>query len=296
MSSTPITPPSMATFEGPKVLKPGRAAIPPGDATYAMRIGATNALLQSAIDSAEAILADAQKQPVRLVATSNMALTSLTILDGVSFAADDRILLTGQTAPAENGIWLAQVGAWTRPVDANTGARILGSTVRVLEGTLGAGTLWKLDTLGPITINTTPLVWSALVRAGTGLTASGDTIALSAANVAKLDNLSGIQPHAGSSATLSGAGQQRVTYASGTFTANLPTSTTDWPVGTSRPVVKDNASVYGISLTPDASHSINGGTNGVAVTLFGSTVAPTTTDPRPMWLVTRTGNTTWSYS
>jgi hypothetical protein len=102
--------------------------------------------------------------------------------------------------------------------------------------------------------------------------------------------------HSGSSGTLTNAGKHRVTYAAGTFTANLPTSATDWPVGRSRPVLKDHVGAFGIALTPDATHSIHGGAGGAAVTLFGSTVVPATADPRPIWLVTRLSTTEWAYS
>lgn len=101
---------------------------------------------------------------------------------------------------------------------------------------------------------------------------------------------------AGAADTFDASAKYVVTYAAGIFTGTLPVSTTTWPVGETRTVMKDNTSGFGIDLAVDPAHSINGGTAGVSVTLLGSTTVPATTDPRPKWNVTRTAATTWVYS
>ena len=62
----------------------------------------------------------------------NVTLSGLgTAVDGVTLVDGDRVLLKHQTTAAENDIWIAHSGAWTRdPV-----AKIRGTAVRVLEGT-----------------------------------------------------------------------------------------------------------------------------------------------------------------
>jgi hypothetical protein len=96
-----------------------------------------------------------------------------------------------------------------------------------------------------------------------------------------------------SSATLSTESVTRVTYAGGTCALSLPASTTTWPVGVTRRVVKENTSANGITLAPDSGGTIQGlGTN-VAMTLPGSTRPAATTYADQWWDVTREATSTW---
>ena len=122
------------------------------------------------------------KPSVRLLSTAQRALTGLTAIDGVTPVAGDRILLAGQTAPAENGSWVAAAGAWARTTDSINP----NSTWFVEEGTTYHDTAWWVTTDGAIVVGTTGLVisqWSgaAAYIGGTGITVTGQTIAVSAA-------------------------------------------------------------------------------------------------------------------
>lgn len=70
--------------------------------------------------------------PVQAVGpTSNVALSGLQTLDGITLVDGDRILLRGQTTKSENRIWIAHSGSWTAASDypaASTWPR--GSTVK----------------------------------------------------------------------------------------------------------------------------------------------------------------------
>jgi hypothetical protein len=119
------------------------------------------------------------KDTVRIASTAQRALTGLTAIDGVTPVANDRVLLKNQTAPAENGIWLAQSAAWTRALDADDEAELLSAAVFVSEGTTNADTAWLMTTNAPITVGTTGLTWvqfgaGATYTAGTGLTLTGN--------------------------------------------------------------------------------------------------------------------------
>jgi hypothetical protein len=119
------------------------------------------------------------KDTVRIASTAQRALTGLTAIDGVTPVANDRVLLKNQTAPAENGIWLAQSAAWTRALDAEDEAELLNAAVFVSEGTTNADTAWVMTTNAPITVGTTGLVWTqfgagATYSAGAGLTLTGN--------------------------------------------------------------------------------------------------------------------------
>jgi hypothetical protein len=120
------------------------------------------------------------KDTVRIASTAQRALTGLTAIDGVTPVANDRVLLKNQTAPAENGIWLAQSAAWTRALDADDEAELLNAAVFVSEGTANADTAWVMTTNAPITVGTTGLTWvqfgaGATYVGGAGLTLTGNT-------------------------------------------------------------------------------------------------------------------------
>jgi hypothetical protein len=121
------------------------------------------------------------KDSVRVGSTAQVALTGLTAIDGVTPIAGDRILLKNQTAPAENGIWVAAAAAWTRSTDADLATEILGAAVYVEEGTTQGDTAWVMTANAPITIGTTPLPWSQFagggsVTAGAGMTQAGNVL------------------------------------------------------------------------------------------------------------------------
>ena len=82
-----------------------------------------------------------------VVATTNQTLSGTgAVVDGVTLAAFDLIVLTGQTNPVENGAWNVLAGAWTRssrwgfPIGAPVNAAPFQA--RILNGTTYAGTVW----------------------------------------------------------------------------------------------------------------------------------------------------------
>lgn len=99
------------------------------------------------------------------------------VIDGVTLATGDRILLKNQTTQSENGIFTVNAtGAPTRATDADTAGDLSGgSFVFVEEGTTQAETGWIITTNGSITPGTTAHAWSQFsgngsVEAGAGLT------------------------------------------------------------------------------------------------------------------------------
>jgi phage-related tail fiber protein len=109
----------------------------------------------------------AYKAPAKLVATTNItqqAAGGTVAIDSVSTANGDRVLLTGQTDPKLNGLYIVGATAWARATDANTGALLVaGSIVPVNEGTINANTAWMLATDGTITLGTTSLSFVQVV-------------------------------------------------------------------------------------------------------------------------------------
>jgi len=85
---------------------------------------------------------------------------------GITLVEGDRFLINLPNAlggEPENGVWnyhLNDNNDWSasRSQDADTSARMRpGLLVEILEGNEAAGTIWRLATLGPITLNTTRL-------------------------------------------------------------------------------------------------------------------------------------------
>jgi hypothetical protein len=104
------------------------------------------------------------------------------VIDGVTLATNDRILIKNQAAGQENGIYFVNAaGAPTRALDADSVAEILQAAVFVQEGTANADTGWVMTTNLPITLNTTALTFvqftgAASITAGNGLTQTANTI------------------------------------------------------------------------------------------------------------------------
>jgi len=141
-------------------------------------VAATDASTKGYVDAAISGLA--WKDTCRIASTAQVALTGLVAIDGVTPAAGDRVLLKNQTAPAENGIWVAASGAWARATDAAAAGDLLNAACFVSEGTVNADTAWVMTTNAPITVGTTALTWVQFSGGGTyiggaGLTLTGNT-------------------------------------------------------------------------------------------------------------------------
>lgn len=124
------------------------------------------------------------KEEVIAASTGNVSLaTPGTTLDGVTLAANDRILLKDQTAPAENGIyvWTASGTALTRALDADSGTELSGATTTVQRGTVNAERVYRSTADDPLTVGTTAIPWVQIGAAaspylgGNGLVLTGQT-------------------------------------------------------------------------------------------------------------------------
>ena len=166
----------------------GTVTVPtPSNATDASTKGYVDALKQ-ALDI---------KDSVRVASTANIAVASalvdLSVIDGVTVATGNRVLLKNQTATAENGIWVVVAsGAASRSTDADISTEVTtGLYTFVSEGTASAGTGFVLTTADPITLGATGLTFTAFsgagqVIAGNGLSESGNTLSINTAITADL--------------------------------------------------------------------------------------------------------------
>lgn len=124
------------------------------------------------------------KQSVRVASTSNIAtLSGLLTIDTITVVAGDRVLVKNQSTAAENGIYVAASGAWTRSSDFDESAEVTaGLAVMVSEGSQ-ADTQWVLTTNDAIALGTTDLTFAQIgagtsYAQGTGISISGNTISI----------------------------------------------------------------------------------------------------------------------
>lgn len=108
---------------------------------------------------------------VKAATTANITLSGAQTIDGVSIVATDRVLVKNQTAPAENGIYVAAAGAWSRAGDADTWAELISAFVFVEEGTTWADTAWVSTVNAGGTLGTTAVTWTQFAAPGS-ITAS----------------------------------------------------------------------------------------------------------------------------
>lgn len=121
-----------------------------------------------------------------LTATANGAL----VVDGITVAAGDRVLVLYEAAAANNGLYVVtatgSAGApyvLTRSTDMNTPAQVPGTFVFVEQGAVNAASGWVVAAKGPFVIGTTAIAFTQFsgageILAGTGLTKTGNTISL----------------------------------------------------------------------------------------------------------------------
>ena len=117
---------------------------------------------------------------VRVASTSNVTLaTPGATHDGITLAANDRVLLAGQSDPTENGLYLYSDATTllTRTTDADLAAELIpGVIVSVQEGTVNGPALWMFKNATTPTLGTTPLTF---VRTG----GTGESAAIAIASL-----------------------------------------------------------------------------------------------------------------
>lgn len=101
-----------------------------------------------------------QREAARVATTGNITLSGLQTIDGVVLGSGHRVLVRKQNNAAQNGVYIAASGSWTRATDFDEPEIeeiTQGASVFVEEGTLLKGTGWTLQTPPPYVIGTTPL-------------------------------------------------------------------------------------------------------------------------------------------
>jgi hypothetical protein len=130
----------------------------------------TDAANKSYVDSVAQGL-DTKASVVAATAVAGTLATSFAngqVVDGVTLATGNRILIKNQADATENGIYVvASSGAPTRSTDMDNGSEFPGAYVFVEQGTVNADTGWVCTNNAPVTLGTTNIVWTQFSGAGT---------------------------------------------------------------------------------------------------------------------------------
>jgi len=113
---------------------------------------------------------------------ANITLSGLQTIDGYTTLAGDRVLVKNQTTQANNGIYIASAGAWSRSADMDVWSEVSGAYTVVLNGSQ-AETGWVCTSPTTGTIGVTAITWVQFSTvntyyAGTGLTLSSNTFSI----------------------------------------------------------------------------------------------------------------------
>ncbi len=132
------------------------------------------------------------KASCRVATTVNITLSGLQVVDGVSLVAGNRVLVKNQTNQAENGIYVASTGAWSRGAETDTADELNDAFCFVREGTAGDTGWTQIATV--VVLGTDPVIWTQFsgagtVTAGVGITVLGQQVSLAVGNTRSLFNL-----------------------------------------------------------------------------------------------------------
>jgi hypothetical protein len=124
--------------------------------------------------------------------TDNLALNGTPIIDGYQTQSGDRILVWQQLNAAQNGLYIANAGSWTRDRDFDHGDDLTsGMLVSVQEGTLYGNEIFQLHTSFPVIMGNTALQFQKVGKVVWGqiqgnIAAQNDVIVLVDSKIAEL--------------------------------------------------------------------------------------------------------------
>ena len=213
------------------------------------------------------------KAACQCATTTNITLSGLQTIDGYTTLAGDRVLVKNQTSSANNGIYIASTGSWTRSSDMNTWSEVPGAYTVILNGTTNIDTGWVCTASSTGTIGTTPITWVQFSNvntytAGTGLTLASNQFSITNTGVTAGSYGSASQTL---SATVNAQGQLSALSAQNIAIANTQVS----GLGTLSTQNANSVAITGGSINGTTIGASSAST-GVFTTLSGTTITATT--------------------
>lgn len=226
----------------------------------------------------------AYKAPCRVATTTNVALSGLLTVDGVVLVANDRVLVKSQTDPKQNGIWIANTGAWTRARDFDSKRDVTkGTRMTVVAGTVNYGREYWITSGNPINVGTDNITIAeslssdsggnaaaaaASAAAAAGSASSASTSATNAANSASAASTSATNA-ANSASSASTSASTATTQATNASNSASAASTSATNAGNSATAAAGSAS----SASTSASNASTSATNAANSATSASTSA-----------------------
>ncbi len=145
-------------------------------------VARTNLSVYSKVEVDQLIAGLRWKDPVKVVATTNITLSAPQTVNGVVLVAGDRVLCAGQTDAKTNGIYVVGSAAWSRSTDADSAAELLNAACFVSGGTANSDTAWVCTTdsiaLGTSNLSFVQFAGSSTYLGGFGVDINGNSIDL----------------------------------------------------------------------------------------------------------------------
>lgn len=265
------------------------AAPPPVNDTFPLSVKRSTHII-SPTDATSGMITDAMsamtvKPWCRLVATTNVTplsgLAGPLQIDSSGVNSGDLVLLTGQSAGAENGPWVtSSSGAWTRPAwyaSGQTTQAFLNIEILVRVGTVNTGTWWRITNTSAITIDTTPTAWAISARVGSAAILDGGVAYVDIQDIAGLSVMGRSANSSGVGGNITGTDGQYLRVSGTTLGFGPFPTPTPFPSPTTYPSVTPfpSATPYPtptphiVTLTGD----VTGAGSGASADTFAATIA-----------------------
>lgn len=152
-----------------------------------------------------AIAAQDWKNSVVVATTANITLSGTQTIDGVAVVAGNRVLVKNQTTASQNGIYVVAAGAWARASDAVAPNVSTGNITMIERGVTNIGKLFRLATIGAITVGSTAQNWEEFITSATvrGNDSLGDPVVVVAASTVTYNDEHFVLSASGSEVTAS---------------------------------------------------------------------------------------------
>ncbi len=165
---------------------------------------------------ANAVLGQNYKEAAKVATTANLVgtyvagvftytATGADVIDGVTLALNDRVLVKNQSDNTQNGIYkvttagaIGVLGVLTRATDANTSGQFkTGDLIFITAGTTQTSTTWAYTGADSPTIGSDPITYVQVAgqgsfTGGNGITITGTSIAINTAVTADLSTAQGL--------------------------------------------------------------------------------------------------------